>query len=116
MLNCTGKYVTVFNPRIMPEISEKILFANLSTSKKITHGEEIEFENMSWSGRFVGTAFEKAASLKNKDKIDIVKGSITNRYDKEKEKLYVDVTVFDFNLSDLSKGSSKPSEQVDGKQ
>lgn len=107
MLNCTGKFVTVFQPCIKTNVSDKILFANLSSSKKNTHGEEVSYENMSWNGKFVGEAFEKAKSLKEKDKIDITKGAITNRYDKEKGKLYVDVTVFDFEMSDLSKGSGE---------
>jgi hypothetical protein len=41
--------------------------------------------------------------LRNGDKIDIIKGAIENRYDKEKGKLYVDVTIFEFAMSDLTK-------------
>lgn len=110
MLNCTGRYVTVFKPQIKEEVSKKILFANLSSTKKVTHGEEVSYENMSWNGKFVGTAFEKAKSLKDKDKIDITRGAITNRYDKESKKLYVDVTIFEFEMSDLSKNTSGTEE------
>ncbi len=105
MLNCTGKYVSVFQPHIKTNVSDKILFANLSSSKKNLSPEgEVTYENMSWNARFVGDAFEKAKTLKEKDKIDITKGAITNKYDKENQKLYVDVVVFDYEMSDLSRG------------
>lgn len=103
MFNITGKYVTVFSPSIKTEISDRIVFATLSTSRKNIKDGEVSYENMLWNGRFVGGAFEKAKNLSDRDKIDIIKGSITNHYDKLEKRLYVDVTVFDFVLSDTSK-------------
>lgn len=104
MLNITGKYITVFQPQVKLEISEKIVFATLSSSKKIFKDGETSYENMMWNGKFVAGAFEKAKSLKDFDKIDIIKGSITNKYDKSNNRVYVEVTIFDFIMSKKVKG------------
>lgn len=104
MFNITGMFVTVFQPQINLNVSERMVFANLSTSKKNTDLEgRVSYENMTWKGRFVGDAFEPSKALRNGDKIDIVRGMITNKYDKEKGKLYVNVTIFEYALSDLDK-------------
>lgn len=107
MLNITGKFVTVFQPQIKLNVSERMVFANLSTSKKNTRGGEVSYDNMSWRGRFVGDAFEPSKALRDGDKIDITSGMITNKYDKEKQQLYVDVTIFDFAMSDTSKNNAE---------
>lgn len=93
MLNLgkTTKYVSVFNP----EIKEKYVQANLTTSKK---NEDNSHTNMYWKARFVGKALETAKELKDKDKIEITNGIIENKYDKENEKLWVNVTIFAFVL------------------
>lgn len=101
MLNITGKYVTVFNPHVNEETSTRSVYATLSTSKKNVINGVVSYENMSWSGKFVAGAFDKAKGLKDFDKIDIKKGSITNKYDKENKRLYVDVTIFDFDMSEI---------------
>ena len=54
----------------------------------------------SWRTYFVGNAFEKALTLKDKDKILITSAKVENNYDKKNEKLYVKVTVFDFELEE----------------
>lgn len=98
MFNVTGMYVTVFNPTIDKK-KERTVFATLSTSKKNVKEGAVTYENMSWNASFVGAAYDKALNLKDRDKIDVIKGAITNRYDKELRRLYVDVIVFDFNKS-----------------
>lgn len=100
MLNVTGKFVTVFQPTIKTDVSSKILFCNLSTSKKNTDKDgKVEYINMSWKAKMVGKAFEMAKEIKNGDKIDILKASIENTYDKEKQKAYFVVTIFEFEFS-----------------
>lgn len=99
MFNITGKYVTVFNPQAKLGSHSHTVVATLSTSKKNVIDGAISYDNMSWNGRFVGACVDKAMELKEFDKIDITKGSITNHYDKESKRLYVDVTVFDFEMS-----------------
>ncbi len=52
---------------------------------------------MYWKVKFVGEKnIEKAKTLKDKDKIEILKGAIENTYDKENKILWVNVTIFDF--------------------
>ena len=50
----------------------------------------------SWRARFVGEAYEDALGLEDKDRIIIQSGIVDNVYNKEKEKLYVTVTIFRF--------------------
>lgn len=89
MLNVTGKYISVF------EADDKgnYVQANLSTSKKNQDGS---YTNMYWKARFVGEAYEPAKVLEDKDKIQILRGAVENKFDKEKDKLYVTVVIFRF--------------------
>ena len=52
---------------------EKYVQANLSSSKKI---DDKTYKNMYWKARFVGKAYELSKQLKDKDKIEILKGTI----------------------------------------
>ena len=49
-----------------------------------------------WRARVVGEAYEDALGLEDKDRIIIQSGIVDNVYNKEKEKLYVTVTIFRF--------------------
>ncbi|MGL5381741.1 hypothetical protein [Clostridium sp.] len=89
MLNVTAKYVSVFD--VVDK--EKYVGANITTSKK---NQDNTYTNMYWKARFVGTAKEKAKELVNKDRIEIKNGVIENQYDKENNKLWVTVIIFDF--------------------
>lgn len=93
MFNITQKYVSVFKV----DIKDRYVQANLSTSKKNVDGSYV---NMYWIAHFRGNAFEVAKKLKDKDKIEITNGIIENHYDKEKDKLYVNVTIFDFKMQE----------------
>lgn len=100
-LNITGKYITVFQV----EDKGNYIQANLSTGKKNQDGT---YTNMSWRARFVGKCKEKAKLLGDKDKIEIISGTVENSYNKEKKALYVNVTVFDFNLMQANKTEIQP--------
>lgn len=114
MLNITGKYVAAFQPRIEFDKSEKTLFANLSSSKKGTDSNgEVTYKNMPWKGRFVGEAFEPSKTLRNGDKIDILRGCIENRLDDETNVRYYDVTIFEFAWSDVSNTSNVTTAVID---
>lgn len=93
-LGMSTKYVSVFNP----EVKEKYVQANITTSKK---NDDNTYDNMYWKARFVGKAFEAAKELKDKDKIEITNGIVENNYDKENEKLWVNVTIFSFKKHKL---------------
>ncbi len=105
MLNLgkSTKYVSVFNP----DVKEKYVQANLTTSKK---NEDSSYANMYWKSRFVGNAFEPAKQLKDKDKIEIKNGIIENTYDKKTEKLWVNVTIFEFDVHKIQAKAETPTE------
>ena len=73
------------------------IFATLSEAEKVgeSHGKPM-FEYNNYYARFVGSAFEKAKSLKDKDRIEITKWSIVQKYSKERKRAYVTLSVFDF--------------------
>lgn len=68
--------------------------ATLSTSEKKQDGT---YEYSNWFASFVGNCKEQAKSLQEKDTITIVKGKLTNVYNKETKKSYTNMTVFEFN-------------------
>lgn len=70
--------------------------ANVSTSKILRNGDTEERKYMSWATKFVGKAYEPAKNLKDKDIIKIKEAGIENYYNKESEKLYVTLVIFDF--------------------
>jgi len=68
--------------------------ANLSTFE----GKDKDDNNVysSWKANFVGKAYEKAGGLNEKDEITLTNAKVESSYNKEKERLYVTVTVFDY--------------------
>ena len=71
----------------------KYVKATLSTSEKKQDGSR---EFSSWYVSFVGSCAEQAKSLREKDTIEIVKGKLSNVYNKEKKQSYLNMTVFEF--------------------
>ena len=111
MLSVTGKYVYVFQPALLLNISERIVFANLSSVKKDTcldksgyplfdqeGNKVIKKTYMHWPAKFVGEAFEAAKTLRDKDCINITRGAIENYYNKEKKTVSITVVVFEFEF------------------
>lgn len=88
---------TVFDVK-KDEKRKNTVQANISTYEG--EGPDEERRYSSWFTRFVGKAYEKALGLNDKDKIIIKSAKIENSYNKETEKLYVTVTVFDFKVDD----------------
>lgn len=80
----------------------------VSSSKKNKQTDQYETD---YSGyvRFVGTAHQNAASLKEKDRIKIGDCEITNRYDKDKKITYTNVAVFSFEMADGAGASKAPA-------
>lgn len=92
MLNLKETMVTVFDLRDS-EKAKNTRIANISSSTKKS---DDTWENMSWYSKFVGDAFEKSKELNDKDRIKITKGAVENNYNKDQQKTYVRVIVFDF--------------------
>jgi len=89
MLNINSNSAVIFDVKD----NGKYITCNLSTSKKNSDGT---YTNMSWKCKIVGANYEKAKELKDKDKIKINSGIVENKYDKEKGKTWLGVTIFDF--------------------
>jgi hypothetical protein len=93
----TDNYATVWG---IHEKKEKYATVNLSTSDKQQDGSYI---NSKWPfPRFVGKAFEKIDQLEPKDRVKI-SGKVSYIYDKENDKNYTNMVVFDFEFSDSAK-------------
>ena len=72
--------------------------ANISSYE----GKSVEGDPLysSWNANFVGDAYGKAKDLKEGQLIYLIRSKIENNYNKEQKKLYVNVTVFDFEASE----------------
>ncbi len=133
-LNISGsKYVKVYDPTIRLNYSDKVLFANLTTSRKTGNikvdkstGEAVlnaetgkpvqERAYSRWEGRFVGNAFEPSKGLRDGDSIDIVNGWITSEkyVGKDgKERYRTVVTISDFQPSEVEEGSDEATNRED---
>ncbi len=80
------------------ENRKNTFLANISTFEGKDQDDNPKYS--SWNTYFVGDAFDKASNLRDKDHIVITSGKIENTYDKEKKRLYVNVTVFDFEMDE----------------
>ncbi|MGL4484931.1 MAG: hypothetical protein ACRCUS_08275 [Anaerovoracaceae bacterium] len=83
------------------KLKERIISGRLSTLENIkNNGEKIY---SSWNANFVGKAYEKAKILRERDFIVIVSGTIDNTFSKEKNELFVNVTIYDFEIITFAK-------------
>lgn len=71
--------------------------ANASEGVKDKDGN---WTNQYWNLMFLGKCKEEAKMLQDKDKITLKGGLIDNKYDKEKQKTYITVKVFEFEIVD----------------
>lgn len=120
-----SRYVRVYNPSIQLDISDKIIFADLRSSRKTRNvkvnketGEvvinqktgEPMLERMysRWKGKFVGAAFEAAKGLRNGATIDILNGWIVDEphTSADGSTVFYDKCVYisAFSLSDIGEG------------
>lgn len=83
----------------------------VSTSEKDTR-EEGKYIDSNWFARFVGKAKEKALDLRERDRIKILSGKITNTLGGEGEnrRSYLNVIIFDFELLNASNTSNTAKE------
>ena len=81
-------------------VRDTITKAKITTSKKNKNTGEYETD---FSGfiTFLGTAAaSKAAKLKEKDRIRLGDVDVTRKWDKEKQKEYINFNVFSFEMAD----------------
>jgi len=74
----------------------KYVKARMQTSEKKQDGT---WENSGWFVNFVGKAKDKVAGLGDKSKIEVTSMKITNVYNKEKKQSYLNVVVFDCEVT-----------------
>ena len=100
-----GSFATIW--QIEP-VKDTITKAKITTSKKNKNTGEYETD---FSGfvTFLGTAVaSKAAKLKEKNSIKLGEVDVTRKWDKEKQKEYINFNVFAFEMAD-SKATSSPT-------
>lgn len=101
-----NSYATIWQVKT---VSETLTNARISISRKNKQTGEYETD---FSGfvSFVGTsAASKAANLKEKDRIKLLKTDVTNKYDKDKDVAYTNYKVFDFSTQDEMETQSSHS-------
>lgn len=124
-LNVSGsKYVRVYNPAIRLNYSDRVVFADLVSSRKTGNvkvdketgevtvnpqtGKEVRERAYSrWEGRFVGNAFEPSKGLRDGAAIDIISGWVTHEPFKGndgRDHVKAVVTIADFSPSDVADG------------
>lgn len=127
-----SKYVRVYDPAIRLNYSDKVVFANLVTSRKTGNvkvdkstgevvmnpdtGKEVPERAYSrWEGRFVGNAFEPSKGLRDGTAIDIITGWVTYEPFKgrdNKDHVKAIVTISDFTPSEVAEGEdANPAEE-----
>ena len=97
-----GSFATIW--QIEP-VKDTITKAKITTSKKNKNTGEYETD---FSGfvTFLGTAVaSKAAKLKEKNRIKLGEVDVTRKWDKEKQKEYINFNVFAFEMAE-SKATS----------
>lgn len=101
----TGAYATIWEVK---NGNGNYTDVRLSISKKNKQTNEYETD---FSGfvRFIGTAHQKATSLKERDRIKIGDCEVTNNYNKEKNVTYTNFAVFSFE--DANSGGNANNNQ-----
>lgn len=99
-----GAYARVWSAE---SVSDKVTKVRLSVSKKNKQTGEYD-QDFGGFVKFVGSANAKAASMLNDgDRIKLGEVDVTNRYDKEQKKEYIDYVCFAFeNGSDTVKNET----------
>ena len=108
MLRIGNTYATVFRP----EVKEKMVVASLSTSEKMPDGS---YRNSNWGNTiFVGKAVDAAKQLKDKDRIQIIRGGarIEPYEDKKGVMRYPSkLVIFEFQIASKPTGSSSSDDE-----
>ena len=90
-------------------VRDTITKSRVSISKKNKNTGEYESEFDGYIA-FVGTAAaSKAAKLKEGDRIKLGDVDVTRKYDKEKQKEYINFNVFSFEMADSRASSATPA-------
>lgn len=97
----SGAFATVWSV----EEKGKMIKARISTSRKNKDTGEYE-QDFSGFCTFVGSAKADASRLRERDRIKLGGVDVTTTYDKERNREYVNYTVFDFEMEESGRGSN----------
>lgn len=101
----TGAYATIWEVKPNGNFTD----VRLSTSRKNRQTDEYE-QDFGGYVRFIATAHQMAANLKERDRIKIGDCEITNRYVKEKNQTYTNIAIYSFEMADNSNNNSQPTQ------
>lgn len=103
MMNFSCRYAMVFDPQIKLGVSERKVFATLTTSRKDNRTNPPSYHRSTWYDvEFVGDALEPAKALHGGEKIDVIRGAVTHEKNTKTGKSYYNFVVFEFTLSEDS--------------
>lgn len=94
-------YATVWNVVDKGNYSE----VEMSISKKNTQTDQYETDFASKFVRFIGDAHNNVCNLKRQTRIVLKECDVSNRYDKEQKKEYVNYRVFKFEMAERANTS-----------
>jgi hypothetical protein len=102
----TGSYVKVWE---VEPVKDTITKARVSISKKDKNTGEYKSDFDGYI-TFLGTASaSKAAKLQKGDRIKLGDIDVTRKYDKEKQKEFINFNVFSFEMADSNTSTPSPS-------
>ena len=110
-LNISKSRGTIFDPKHFEtkEDYKETVLANFSTGSKNADGG---YRNMSWSVKFVGDSIEQAKNLQGSDRIEVVRGVLENKYNKETGKTAIYLRVMEFTKLERERDkSSEPAKK-----
>lgn len=104
----TGSYATIWS---VESVSNTITRGRISISRKNKQSGEYETDFSGYVS-FIGTsAANKAAGLKERDRVRLGDVDVTTQYDKEKNTTYTNFKIFSFDMAD-EVGQTRPAAQT----
>lgn len=88
-------YATVW--KINHPENGKYIDVQITTSEKNKNGE---YENSSWMARVIGHALNSLKGIKERDRIKITSFKMSNIYDKEKNRSFLKMLIFEAKFAD----------------
>lgn len=94
MINITKSYMKIW------KVEDKGNFVTATTTSSKKDKQKDIWVNSNWNVRFVGKCLEEAKRLVEGDKIIVNNAVIENVWDKEKNRAWLNVVVFEFELQE----------------
>ena len=101
-----GNFATVWS---VEPVSDTFVKARISTSKKNKQTGEYENDFNGFVGFLGSTAAKKAASLKERDRIKLLRVDVSAKYDKENNRTYTNFNIYDFEIPNAQSASESSS-------